>query len=120
MLLLLRLSYELQNGGDNDEDENSYVKMVRIPRQRCKDPLHPELMTKVWLVEGVLRFPEYICEQNPLSNYHNKCANKDLSESTNVFSVVLCLCPLRLWPPLCACTYLRPTFTNNAPDLLST
>lgn len=28
--------------GDNDEDEDSYIKIIRIPRQRFKGPLHPE------------------------------------------------------------------------------
>lgn len=78
MLLLFGLSYKLQSGGDNDEDENSCIKMVRPPRRRFKDPLHPEPMTKHGQAgRGVLRLPEYIWEQNPLSNYHNKYANKD-------------------------------------------
>ena len=47
----------------NDEDADSYIKIVRIPQQRFKDPLYPELMIKHGQAGQLVQsYPEYIWE----------------------------------------------------------
>lgn len=55
----------------NDENEDSYIKkIVRLLRQKFKDPLHLELITKHGQAgQGV---PEPVREQNPLSDCNSK------------------------------------------------
>lgn len=75
------MNFKVAGGrGSGDNDEDSYIKIVIIPRQRFKDPLHPELMSKHGQAgQVVLSFPEYIWEKHLCSNYDNKRANRDLS-----------------------------------------